>query len=102
MKGLMQLAAWWRREDEHGTISKGYTGCEGRSRNNEELRICAFHYYSKVNPLKRKYREKVSILSKPNIHRGLEIFVHAMPLIGHIYNVGEIFLEGFHQVLSLD
>lgn len=40
------------------------------------------------------------MLDKHNLHRILEVFMHTIPLFGHVSNVGEMVLEAYHKVLK--
>jgi len=64
------------------------------------LRKEAVNYISRLDKICRSSTTASSKLDKPNVHMNLEIYVHTIPLLGHVRHFAELPFECAHQPLK--
>lgn len=57
-------------------------------------------FLSLLYDLKSQKRDLGPILTMPNLHRMLQLFVQTVPLYGHVLNESKLVPASYHQVLK--
>lgn len=104
---LIAKTFWWPLIHIDGETA--FERVRGKNRESWQsyLQLKAMNYVNSVDKLKRKMfesgngnTEAVNVMDKPNLHRLIELYKHAIPAFGHIRHFMELVFEAAHQPLK--